>query len=96
MSAPTVRRRRLGAKLRALRGDLTLDQLAEKSNGRFVSSKVSRIETAKTAAKAKDVEALLDLYAEIGREVSEELRAALLTLTKEGVSVAGGTRIGVF
>ncbi|MEV5597056.1 helix-turn-helix transcriptional regulator [Streptomyces sp. NPDC052496] len=84
MSAPTVRRRRLGAKLRTLRGDLTLDQLAEKSSGRFVASKVSRIETAKTAAKAKDVEALLDLYAEAGREVSEELRAALLTLTKEG------------
>ncbi|OKH97745.1 DNA-binding protein [Streptomyces sp. CB02923] len=84
MSAPTVRRRRLGAKLRALRGDLTLDQLAEKSGGRFVSSKVSRVETAKTAAKAKDVEALLDLYAELGREVSEELRAALLLLTKEG------------
>ncbi|MFH9423707.1 DUF397 domain-containing protein [Streptomyces sp. NPDC017529] len=64
--------------------DLALDQLAERSNGQFVSSKVSRIETAKTAAKAKDVEALLDLYAEMGRDVSEELRAALLLLTKEG------------
>ncbi|MEU0838603.1 DUF5753 domain-containing protein [Streptomyces sp. NPDC005962] len=84
MSAPTVRRRRLGAKLKALRGELTLEEVAEKSCGRFVSSKLSRIETAKSPAKAKDVEALLDLYVELGREVSDELRAALLTLTKEG------------
>ncbi|OWA14573.1 transcriptional regulator [Streptomyces sp. CS227] len=84
MSAPTVRRRRLGAKLRALRGELTLDEVSEASNGLFVTSKLSRIETAKSAAKAKDVEALLDLYASLGREVSDELRSALVTLTKEG------------
>ncbi len=84
MSVPTVRRRRLGAKLRDLRGDLTLDEVAERSDGRLVSSKLSRIETAKSATKAKDVDALLDLYAELGREVSDELRAALVTLTKEG------------
>ncbi|WP_200301804.1 DUF5753 domain-containing protein [Streptomyces adelaidensis] len=84
MSAPTVRRRRLGAKLKALRGELTLEEVAEKSEGRFVSSKLSRIETAKSPAKEKDVDALLDLYIELGREVSDELRAALLTLTKEG------------
>ncbi|MGC9536559.1 DUF5753 domain-containing protein [Streptomyces sp. UG1] len=84
MSAPTVRRRRLGAKLKALRGELTLEEVAEKSNGRFVSSKLSRIETAKSPAKTKDVDDLLDLYVELGREVSDELRAALLMLTKEG------------
>lgn len=84
MSAPTVRRRRLGAKLRALRGELTLDEVSEASNGLFVTSKLSRIETAKSAAKAKDVEALLDLYASLGRDVSDELRSALVTLTKEG------------
>ncbi|KLJ03318.1 DUF5753 domain-containing protein [Streptomyces albidoflavus] len=84
MSAPTVRRRRLGAKLRALRGELTLDEVSEASNGLFVTSKLSRIETAKSAAKAKDVETLLDLYASLGREVSDELRSALVTLTKEG------------
>lgn len=84
MSAPTVRRRRLGAKLRALRGELTLEEVAERSEGRFVYSKLSRIETARSAAKAKDVDALLDLYVELGREVGDELRAALVTLTKEG------------
>jgi hypothetical protein len=84
VSAPTVRRRRLGAKLKALRADLTLEDVAERSNGRFVSSKLSRIETAKSPAKARDVEGLLDLYVELGREVSDELRAALLMLTREG------------
>ncbi|WKX70351.1 helix-turn-helix transcriptional regulator [Streptomyces sp. XD-27] len=84
MSVPTVRRRRLGAKLRALRGELTLDEVAERSEGLFVPSKLSRIETAKSATKAKDVEALLDLYATLGREVSDELRAALVMLTKDG------------
>ncbi|MQY15660.1 hypothetical protein SRB5_58480 [Streptomyces sp. RB5] len=79
-----MRRRRLGAKLRALRGDLTLDDVAEKSGGEFVASKLSRIETARSAAKAADVDTLLDLYVEAGREVPDELRAALLTLTREG------------
>ncbi|MFF9480920.1 DUF5753 domain-containing protein [Streptomyces sp. NPDC014733] len=84
MSAPTVRRRRLGAKLRVLRGDLTLEEVSERSRGAFAVSKLSRIETAKSAAKAKDVERLLDLYAKLGRNVSDELRAALVVLTKEG------------
>ncbi|MFF2024469.1 helix-turn-helix domain-containing protein [Streptomyces sp. NPDC058171] len=83
MSAPTVRRRRLGAKLRALRGDLTLDEVAEKSAGGFITSKLSRIETAKSAAKSSDVEALLDLYATLGRDVTDELRAAMVALTKD-------------
>lgn len=83
MSAPTVRRRRLGAKLRALRGDLTLEEVGDRSGGRFVYSKLSRIETARSAAKAKDIEDLLDLYVELGRDVTAELRAALLSLTKE-------------
>jgi hypothetical protein len=79
-----VRRRRLGAKLRALRGELTLDEVADRSGGEFVSSKLSRIETARSAAKSKDIDTLLDLYVEFGRDVTDELRAALLTLTKEG------------
>ncbi|WP_028810814.1 DUF5753 domain-containing protein [Streptomyces flavidovirens] len=84
MSAPTVRRRRLGAKLRALRGELTLEDVVEKSAGRFNNAKLSRLETAKSAAKQQDVNDLLDLYVDLGREVSDELRAALLTLTREG------------
>jgi hypothetical protein len=79
-----VRRRRLGAKLRALRADLTLEEVAERSGGRYIPSKLSRIETARTPARAKDIEALLDLYAELGREVTDELRAALMVLSKEG------------
>ncbi|MFJ7053088.1 DUF5753 domain-containing protein [Streptomyces albidoflavus] len=67
-----------------MRGELTLEEVAEASGGLFVTSKLSRIETAKSAAKAKDVETLLDLYASLGREVSDELRSALVTLTKEG------------
>ncbi|MGW8946464.1 DUF5753 domain-containing protein [Streptomyces koyangensis] len=84
MSAPTVRRRRLGAKMRGLRGDLTLDDVVEASGGRFNVAKLSRLETAKSAAKQKDVEDLLDLYAHLGREVDTELRSALVTLSREG------------
>ncbi|MBT2480576.1 DUF5753 domain-containing protein [Streptomyces sp. ISL-94] len=84
MSAPTVRRRRLGGKLRELRGSLTLDEVAEKSGGKFGAYKLSRLETAKVAAKSQDIAELLDLYAGLGRDVDDELRAALLTLTKEG------------
>lgn len=81
MSTPTVRRRRLGAKLRAFRDEqgLTLDEVAEKAV-KLNAPKVSRIETARTAAKAADVEALLDIYG----VNDSELRAALLTLTREG------------
>ncbi|MEU1674107.1 helix-turn-helix transcriptional regulator [Streptomyces roseifaciens] len=84
MSAPTVRRRRLAGKLRALRGDLSLEEVAEKSGGAFTLSKLSRLERAESAPKAKDVEALLDLYVQLGRDVDDELRAALLTLTRTG------------
>lgn len=82
VSAPTVRRRRLGTKLRALRDalDLKLEEVAEKSAGRINVPKLSRIETARSAAKPADVEMLLDLY---GMD-DEELRAALLSLTREG------------
>ncbi|MFE3905418.1 Scr1 family TA system antitoxin-like transcriptional regulator, partial [Streptomyces sp. NPDC059153] len=84
MSAPTVRRRRLGAKLRGLRGEMNLEEVAEQSGGVFTLSKLSRLETAKSAAKQADVGALLELYVQLGRKVDDELRAALLTLTKEG------------
>jgi transcriptional regulator with XRE-family HTH domain len=82
MSAPTVRRRRLGAKLREYREGRgwTLDEVAERSGGRFNTAKLSRIETARTAARADDIGALLDLY---GVD-DADLRAALLTLTREG------------
>ncbi|AYN34358.1 XRE family transcriptional regulator [Streptomyces albus] len=75
-----MRRRRLGVKLRGLRGSSTLDEVAAKSAGAINPAKLSRIETARTAAKAKDVELLLDLYGIKGKE----LRRALLSLTREG------------
>ncbi|WP_229822478.1 helix-turn-helix domain-containing protein [Streptomyces netropsis] len=82
MSTPTVRRRRLGAKLRALHDvlGLTLEEVAEKSAGKITVAKLSRLETARTAAKPDDVEMLLSLY---GVD-DPELQAALLALASEG------------
>lgn len=82
LSGPTVRRRRLGRKLRALREAqrLTLEDVAEKSDNTFTVAKLSRLELAKSAAKSADVVTLLDLY---GVE-DEELRGALLSLAREG------------
>ncbi|MFF8095672.1 helix-turn-helix domain-containing protein [Streptomyces sp. NPDC016675] len=82
MSGPTVRRRRLGKKLRALRDaqHLTLEDVAEKSEGAFTVAKLSRLELAKSAAKPADVETLLSLY---GAD-DDELRGALLSLAREG------------
>ncbi|WP_030899906.1 DUF5753 domain-containing protein [Streptomyces sp. NRRL F-5126] len=85
MSAPTVRRRRLGAKLRALRGsDTTLQEVSQHSRGTWTVARLSRLETAKSRAKASDVDELLDLYEKMGRTVSPELRTALLALTRQG------------
>ncbi|MEU2961669.1 helix-turn-helix domain-containing protein [Streptomyces albidoflavus] len=84
VGVPTVRRRRLGGKLRSLRGDLTLEEVAEASEGAFALSKLSRLENARNAAKPADIDRLLDLYAKLGRDVDDELRAALLDLTKAG------------
>ncbi|QKW08032.1 helix-turn-helix domain-containing protein [Streptomyces sp. NA04227] len=80
MSAPTVRRRRLGATLRKLREDagLTLEVVEERVG--FTVAKLSRIETARVAAKAGDVEKLLDLY----KFTDEAKREGLLKLVREG------------
>ncbi|MFD3829747.1 helix-turn-helix domain-containing protein [Streptomyces sp. NPDC058621] len=82
MSAPTLRRRRLGQKLRGLREEraLTLEDVADKSEGKMTVAKLSRLELAKSAAKADDVDMLLTLYG----AVDDELRVALLNLTREG------------
>ncbi len=82
--AGTVRRRRLGARLRSLRGELTLEEVSDRSGGAFTFSKLSRLENARSAAKSADVRTLLDLYAGIGRDVREPLRAALLEMAREG------------
>ncbi|MFB6846193.1 helix-turn-helix transcriptional regulator [Streptomyces sp. NPDC056373] len=82
MSGPTVRRRRLGKKLRALRDTqgLTLEEVAAKSDGAFTVAKLSRLETARSAAKPTDVDTLLDLFS----VDDAELRGALLSLAREG------------
>ncbi|MGA5354062.1 helix-turn-helix domain-containing protein [Streptomyces thermodiastaticus] len=81
MLSATVRRRRLGRKLRSLRDAqrLTLEDVAAKA-GWLTTAKLSRLETARSAAKPADVEKLLDLY---GVD-DAELRGALLSLAREG------------
>ncbi|MGV9881617.1 helix-turn-helix domain-containing protein [Streptomyces sp. NPDC003006] len=61
-NGPAVRRRRLGAELRALRGvaGLTSSQAAAKVG--WHQSKVSRIETGRSGVKATDVRLLLEAY----------------------------------
>lgn len=60
--SPTVRRRRLGQELRRLRerAEMTGDQVAARLG--WSAAKVSRIETARTAPRETDVEALLVIY----------------------------------
>ena len=61
--SPTVRRRELGALLRALRNEkgLTVDQVA--TSLMCSPSKVSRMETGHGAATPRDIRDLCDLYA---------------------------------
>ncbi|WP_405510498.1 helix-turn-helix domain-containing protein [Streptomyces cyaneofuscatus] len=82
VSAPTVRRRQLGRTLRAMREQRGLKQedIATASGGRLNGAKISRIETAKTAASAGDVASILDALG----VTDESLRSSLLKLTREG------------
>lgn len=78
--SPTVRRRELGALLRALRTDagMTVEQVAD---ALLVSpSKVSRLETGQRGASARDIRDLCGLY----RVDDPEQREHLATLAKEG------------
>ena len=78
--SPTVRRRRLGHELRELRerAGLTLDEAAAQLED-ISAAKISRIETAKVGTRARDVEALLDVY-----DLHDaQRRANLITLTRE-------------
>jgi transcriptional regulator with XRE-family HTH domain len=76
----TVRRRQLGALLRARRLELgfTVEQVAERLL--CSSSKVSRMETGDRGATARDIRDLCDIY-----EIADDAeRARLATLAKEG------------
>ena len=76
--SPTVRRRELGARLRALRLEhgLTVEDVAERME--VSPAKISRIETAARGVSLADVRFLCDLYS-----VSRDDREQLLTLTRE-------------
>ena len=78
--SPTLRRRELGALLRAHRLDLglTVDQVAERLL--CSPSKVSRMETGQRGATQRDVRDLCALYGITG----EEECTRLMTLAREG------------
>jgi transcriptional regulator with XRE-family HTH domain len=77
---PTLRRRELGFLLRKLRTDrgLTVDEVTKRL---LVSpTKISRLETGRTGASARDVRDLCDLY-----QVTDQAeREQLMTLAREG------------
>jgi transcriptional regulator with XRE-family HTH domain len=78
--SPALRRRELGALLRALRNrkNLTVEQVAEALL--CSPSKVSRMETGQGSATARDVRDLCNLY-----EVTDEAeRDRMMTLAREG------------
>jgi transcriptional regulator with XRE-family HTH domain len=77
--SPTVRRRELGARLRALRIDRgwTVEQVAERLQ--FSPSKVSRLENGFRGVSARDIRDLCDVYG-----VRGEQRQQLIDLAAEG------------
>jgi transcriptional regulator with XRE-family HTH domain len=74
--SPTVRRRELGRRLRELRGDQTLQSVADAL--KLTAATISRIETGARAATRRNIDALCDLY---GAE--DSLRAQLVALGKQ-------------
>src|ERR1700761_6535505 len=79
-SSPTVRRRELGALLRALRNErgLTVEQVAAELL--CSPSKVSRMETGQRGATARDIRDLCDFYG----VVDAAKRDQLTSLAREG------------
>lgn len=88
--SPTVRRRELGALLRALRTRMgwTAEQVADRLM--FSPSKVSRLETGQRGASARDIRDLCDLY-----EVDGEQREHLMDLASEGKQRAWWQPLGL-
>lgn len=76
--SPTVRRRRLAARLRELRenADLTIDEVGEKLE--CSASKISRIETGHVGVTPRDVRDMLEVYG-----VDDDEREALVQLARE-------------
>ncbi|AXG82682.1 XRE family transcriptional regulator [Streptomyces paludis] len=82
MTAPTVRRRRLGLELKRLRENakLTLEDVGNQSG--LSASKISRIESATRGARTADVERLLGIYGVTDRD--SDLAKFLLILARDG------------
>jgi len=82
-ASPTARRRRLAAELRRLRerADLVGDQVAERMG--WSTSKVSRIENARTAPRPAEIKKLLLLYG-IEGEHAEQLMALAQEANRKG------------
>jgi transcriptional regulator with XRE-family HTH domain len=73
---PTVKRKRLGIELRALRerAGLTCEQVGERLG--YSGTRISRIETGKISAKPGDVHELLEVYGVTGREANALVQLA--------------------
>ncbi|MCW6006997.1 helix-turn-helix domain-containing protein [Micromonospora sp. CPCC 205371] len=71
-SSPTTLRRQLGAELRRLRADRTAADVAAELG--WSESKLSRIETAHTGIRPKDLDRLLDVY-ELAQDARARIRA---------------------
>jgi transcriptional regulator with XRE-family HTH domain len=79
-TSPTVRRRELGFLLRKLRTDRGLSVEEVTARLLFSATKVSRLETGRAGASARDIRDLCDLY-----EVTDPAeRERLMTLAREG------------
>jgi transcriptional regulator with XRE-family HTH domain len=78
--SPTIRRRELGALLRALRADHALSAEEVTDSLLFSPTKLSRIETGQSGASQRDIRDLCDLY-----EVTDPAeRERLMLLAREG------------
>ena len=88
--SPTVRRRELGALLRAhrARNGWTAEHVADRLE--FSASKVSRLETGQRGASARDIRDLCDLYGVDGQE-----RQHLMDLASEGKQRAWWQPLGL-
>jgi len=76
--SPTVRRRRLAAKLRELReaAELTIDEVGDRLE--CSASKISRIETGHVGVTPRDVRDMLEVYG-----IEDDEREALVQLARE-------------
>ncbi|MCT9088530.1 helix-turn-helix domain-containing protein [Streptomyces sp. ASQP_92] len=89
---PAVRRRKLGEELRKLRDDAGLTSGEAASRVGWHQSKVSRIETGRSAAKPADVARLLDAYDAHDPQLRDLLQALADSADRGGVGWAHAYR----